>query len=57
MRNKIFFFGLCLACLLMSACVSKEKYEEIEATLSDTQAKLEQKSKQVLELETKLKNL
>ncbi|MGD8523992.1 MAG: hypothetical protein PVF56_22775, partial [Desulfobacterales bacterium] len=56
MHNKIFFFGLCLACLLVSACVSKEKYEEIEATLSDTQAKLEQKNKHVQELELKLKD-
>jgi len=40
MRNKTFFFSLCLACLLVSACVSKEKYEELEATLADTQAKL-----------------
>ena len=56
MRKQRFFFSLCLACLLMSACVSKEKYEEIEATLSDTQAKLEQKNKQVQELESKLKD-
>jgi chemotaxis protein MotB len=56
MRDKIFFFGLTLACLLMSACVSKEQYEEIEAALSDTQAKLEQKDKHVQELEKKLKD-
>jgi len=30
MRNQRFFFSLCLACLLVSACVSKEKYEELE---------------------------
>ena len=45
MRNKTFFFSLCLACLLVSACVSKEKYEELEARLADTQTKLEQKGK------------
>ena len=54
MRNQIFFFSLCLACLLVSACVSKEKYEELEARLADTQAKLEQKGKKVEELEQKL---
>ena len=56
MRNKILLFGICLAFLLVSACVSKEKYEEIEAALSETQAKLEQKNKQVQELEIKLKD-
>ena len=54
MRNQRFFFSLCLACLLVSACVSKEKYEELEATLADTQAKLEQKGKNVEELAQKL---
>jgi hypothetical protein len=33
-----FFFSLCLAFFLISACVSKEKYEELEATLAATQA-------------------
>ena len=56
MRNKIFILGLCLACFLMSACVSKEKYEEIEAALTDAQAKLEQKNKHAQELEIKLKD-
>ncbi len=54
MRNKSFFLGLCLACLLILACVSKEKYSELETALSDTRAKLEQKSQQVKELELKL---
>ena len=54
MRNQIFLFSLCLACLLISACVSKEKYEEIEAMLTDTQKKLEQKGKTVEELTQKL---
>jgi len=57
MRNKIFFFSLCLACLLVSACVSKEKYEELEARLAETQAKLEQKGKKVEELAQKLGEL
>ena len=50
MRNQLFFFGLCLAFLLLSACVSKEKYEELEAKHADTRAKLEQKDKKVEEL-------
>jgi chemotaxis protein MotB len=57
MRNQRFFFSLCLACLLISACVSKEKYEDLEATLADTQAKLEQKGKNVEELVQKLAEL
>jgi len=57
MRNKTFFFSLCLVCLLVSACVSKEKYEELEATLADTQTKLEQKGKNVEELAQKLGEL
>jgi chemotaxis protein MotB len=57
MRNQRFFFSLCLACLLVSACVSKEKYEELEATLADTQAKLDQKGKKVDELAQKLGEL
>ena len=36
MRNQRFFFSLCLASLLISACVSKEKYEELEATLAES---------------------
>ncbi len=57
MRKQIFFFSLCLTCLLVSACVSKEKYEELEARLTDTQAKLEQKDKKVEELAQKLGEL
>ena len=57
MRNKIFAISLCLTCLLGSACVSKEKYEELEARLADTQAKLEQKGKRVEELAQKLGEL
>lgn len=55
MGNKRFFLGLCLAGVLILACESKEKYSELETTLSDTQAKLEQKSQQVQELELKLR--
>jgi chemotaxis protein MotB len=55
MGNKRVFLGLWLACLLILACESKEKYSELEATLSDTQAKLEQKSQQVQGLELKLR--
>ena len=57
MRKQRFYFSLCLACLLISACVSKEKYEELEATLAGTQAKLEQKGQAVEELTQKLGEL
>lgn len=57
MRNQKIFFSLCLACLLVSACVSKEKYEELEATLADIQAKLEEKGKNVEELAQELGKL
>lgn len=52
-RNHKFILYLCLACFLISACVSKEKYEELEAALADTRAKLELKSKNLEELERK----
>ena len=53
MFNYRFFLHVCLVCLLISACVSKEKYEELEATLADTRVKLEQKSKNLEELTQK----
>ena len=53
MRKLRFFLNFCLACLMVSACVSKEKYEELEATLADTRVKLEQKNKNLEELEQK----
>ena len=54
MRYLRLFLGVCLVCLLFSACVSKEKYEELEATLSETQAKLEKKNNEIQELESQL---
>jgi chemotaxis protein MotB len=57
MRNQIYFLSLCLACLFISACVSKEKYDDLVATLADTQAKLEQKSTNVEKLKQKLGEL
>jgi chemotaxis protein MotB len=42
-----------VVCFLAVACVSKEKYEELEETLADTRTKLEQKSKNLEELERK----
>jgi outer membrane murein-binding lipoprotein Lpp len=44
-------------CILVSACVSKEKYEKLEARLADTQAQLEQKGEKVEELAQKLEEL
>ena len=52
-RNQRFFLYLCLACFLISACVSKEKYEELEAALADTRVKLEQINKNLEELAQK----
>jgi hypothetical protein len=39
----------------MSACVSEDKYEQLNAAFSDAQAELEQKNKHVQELEIKLR--
>ncbi len=52
-RKLRFFLCLCLACFLVAACVSRDKYEELEAALADTRAKLAQKSKNLEELEQK----
>ena len=54
MRYIRLFLGVGLVCLLVSACVSKENYEQLEVTLSDTQAKLEKKNKKIQELESQL---
>ena len=52
-RNHRFILYLCLTCFLFLACVSKDKYEELEATLADTRVKLEQESKKLEESERK----
>ena len=57
MRNTRIFFSLCLTCLLVCACVSKEKYEDLEARLADTQAQLEQEGEKVEGLTKKLGEL
>jgi hypothetical protein len=49
--------GLCLLCFLVSSCVSKEKYEELEATLADTQTELVQKDQDVKKLSKKISNV
>ena len=51
MGKNSFYIGLCLAFLLISACESKENFSKLEAALSDTNAKLEQKNRQVQVLE------
>ncbi|UCD32173.1 MAG: OmpA family protein [Desulfobacterales bacterium] len=48
-----YYIYLCVVCFLAVACVSKDKYEELEETLADTRAILEQKSKNLEELERK----
>ncbi len=55
MRHHKLFYGICLICSLLAACVSKDSYEELEATLSDTRAQLEQKNNQLDILKTTLK--
>jgi chemotaxis protein MotB len=41
---------------VLVACVSKDSYEALEATLADSQAQLEQKNSQIKELKSKLKH-
>ena len=55
MNKKLVFCCVCLICALLSACVSKEKYSELEADLSETRAKLEKMTQQINALELKLK--
>jgi chemotaxis protein MotB len=56
MRHNKCVYGIFLICFLLVACVSKDSYEELETTLADTRAQLEQKSSQIKELKSKLKH-
>jgi chemotaxis protein MotB len=56
MRHNKCVYGIFLICLLLVACVSKDSYEELEATLAETRAELEQKSSQIKELKSNLKH-
>jgi chemotaxis protein MotB len=55
MRRTKLFYGLCLICLFLAACVSKDKYEDLEARFAETLAQLEQKNNEIQSLESKLK--
>ena len=55
MRHNKCVYGIFLICFVLVACVSKDSYEELEATLAGTRAQLEQKSSQIKELKSKLK--
>jgi chemotaxis protein MotB len=57
MDTKALIFGLCAACFLFAACVSKEKYEQLEAVLADTQTNLEQSARRADKLQSDLKQL
>ena len=57
MRSSKLVYGLCLMCFLFTACVSRDSYEKLEATLADSRAQLEQKNSQINELNSKLKHL
>jgi septal ring factor EnvC (AmiA/AmiB activator) len=56
MRHNKCVYGIFLICFLLVACVSKDSYEELAATLADTRTELEQKSSQIKELKSKLKH-
>ena len=55
-RNKLFYL-MWMVCLLIAACVSKDQYEELEATLSETRAQLEQKANEIKKLEDTLSDI
>jgi chemotaxis protein MotB len=55
MRHYKCVYGIFLIGFVLVACVSKDSYEALEATLADSQAQLEQKSSQIKELKSKLK--
>lgn len=55
MRHNKLFYGMCLICFLLAACVSQDSYEKLEATLADSRAQLEHKNSQINELKSKLK--
>ncbi|NIW79634.1 MAG: hypothetical protein GWN16_09325, partial [Calditrichae bacterium] len=42
MFKKLSFIALCLSLILLSGCVSKNKYVELETKSNQTQAQLEQ---------------
>ena len=51
-KNRLFYI-LCFVCLLFLSCVSKGKYLELETDLQNTQQKLEQNQKDLVDLQDK----
>jgi chemotaxis protein MotB len=57
MFNKVSFMVLCLPFILLSACVQKSKYVELEADLNQTQQKLQVENKTVADLREQVSKL
>ena len=57
MDRKTLFSLLCMLCLFLSACVSKEKYVELENQHSSTQAQLAAEQKQLADLQIRYQRL
>jgi len=54
MRRNTLIVGLCLAGIFLSTCVSKDKYEDLEARFKEALAQVEQKNIAIKTLESKL---
>ena len=50
MFKKVSFIALCLPFILLSACVQKSKYVELEAAHNQTQQELQVENKKVADL-------
>jgi chemotaxis protein MotB len=57
MGKKTLFSLLCLLCIILSACVPKEKFVELENQHSSTQAQLAAEQKQLADLQARYKRL
>ena len=57
MFNRVALIALCLPFILLSACVSKNKYVKLENDLNQTQQQLESENKAVADLQKQVSNL
>jgi chemotaxis protein MotB len=57
MFNKVSFIALCLPFILLSACVQKSKYVELESDLNQTQQQLQMENKTVADLREQVSTL
>jgi len=57
MFKKVSFIALCLPFILLSACVQKSKYVELEADLNQTQQELQVENKTVADLREQVSTL